>query len=112
MDTAETPKRREGVGGTEGEHTPKEAAEEVPGATMSVVAHPARCQCDIIAPGWGDEVSALIAFLPSPTSFLTSVHWQPLADELMPSPAELNTLGDPYRPYRSVAAWYCWRAAE
>ena len=30
----------------------------------------------------------------------------------MLSPAELNTLGDPYRPYRSVAAWYCWRAAE
>jgi DNA-3-methyladenine glycosylase II len=25
---------------------------------------------------------------------------------------ELQPLGDPYRPYRSVLAWYCWRAAE
>ena len=25
---------------------------------------------------------------------------------------ELEPLGDPYRPYRSVVAWYCWRAAE
>ena len=23
-----------------------------------------------------------------------------------------EALGDPYRPYRSVVAWYCWRAAE
>lgn len=30
----------------------------------------------------------------------------------MPSARELEPLGDPYRPYRSVAAWYCWRAAE
>jgi DNA-3-methyladenine glycosylase II len=30
----------------------------------------------------------------------------------MPSPKELEGLGEPYRPYRSVAAWYCWRAAE
>jgi DNA-3-methyladenine glycosylase II len=29
-----------------------------------------------------------------------------------PTPKQLGTLGDPYRPYRSVAAWYCWRAAE
>jgi DNA-3-methyladenine glycosylase II len=29
-----------------------------------------------------------------------------------PSARELEPLGDPYRPYRSVAAWYCWRAAE
>jgi 3-methyladenine DNA glycosylase/8-oxoguanine DNA glycosylase len=21
-------------------------------------------------------------------------------------------LGDRFRPYRSVAAWYCWRAAD
>ena len=21
-------------------------------------------------------------------------------------------LGDPFRPYRSVVAWYCWRATE
>jgi 3-methyladenine DNA glycosylase/8-oxoguanine DNA glycosylase len=29
-----------------------------------------------------------------------------------PSAKELEPLGDPFRPYRSVAAWYCWRAAE
>jgi DNA-3-methyladenine glycosylase II len=29
-----------------------------------------------------------------------------------PTPRQLDPLGDPYRPYRSVAAWYCWRAAE
>jgi DNA-3-methyladenine glycosylase II len=30
----------------------------------------------------------------------------------MPSPKELTQLGDAFRPYRSIAAWYCWRAAE
>jgi DNA-3-methyladenine glycosylase II len=30
----------------------------------------------------------------------------------MPTARELEPLGDPYRPYRTVAAWYCWRAAE
>jgi DNA-3-methyladenine glycosylase II len=30
----------------------------------------------------------------------------------MPTPKELEQYGDAYRPYRSVAAWYCWRAAE
>jgi DNA-3-methyladenine glycosylase II len=29
-----------------------------------------------------------------------------------PTARELEALGDPYRPYRSVVAWYCWRAAE
>ena len=29
-----------------------------------------------------------------------------------PNPKELLPLGDPFRPYRSVAAWYCWRACE
>ena len=29
-----------------------------------------------------------------------------------PTAGELRPLGDPLRPYRSVAAWYCWRAAE
>jgi 3-methyladenine DNA glycosylase/8-oxoguanine DNA glycosylase len=24
----------------------------------------------------------------------------------------LEPLGDRFRPYRSLAAWYCWRAAE
>jgi DNA-3-methyladenine glycosylase II len=30
----------------------------------------------------------------------------------MPTPKQLDPLGDVFRPYRSVAAWYCWRAAE
>lgn len=29
-----------------------------------------------------------------------------------PSPRELEAMGDPFRPYRSVVAWYCWRAVE
>jgi len=29
-----------------------------------------------------------------------------------PTPKQLEPLGDLYRPYRSVVAWYCWRAAE
>jgi DNA-3-methyladenine glycosylase II len=29
-----------------------------------------------------------------------------------PTAPELGALGDPFRPYRTVAAWYCWRAAE
>jgi DNA-3-methyladenine glycosylase II len=29
-----------------------------------------------------------------------------------PTARELEPLGDPYRPYRTVVAWYCWRAAE
>jgi DNA-3-methyladenine glycosylase II len=30
----------------------------------------------------------------------------------MPSERELRPMGDPYRPYRSIVAWYCWRAVE
>ena len=30
----------------------------------------------------------------------------------MPAPKQLEGLGDPFMPYRSVAAWYCWRACE
>jgi len=30
----------------------------------------------------------------------------------LPLPLELEAEGERYRPYRSVAAWYCWRAAE
>ncbi len=30
----------------------------------------------------------------------------------MPTAKQLDPLGDPFRPYRSVVAWYCWRAAE
>jgi len=32
--------------------------------------------------------------------------------EVVPTPRELEPLGDRYRPYRSVAAWYCWRAVD
>jgi DNA-3-methyladenine glycosylase II len=30
----------------------------------------------------------------------------------MPTARELAPLGDRFRPYRTVVAWYCWRAAE
>ncbi|HXY90894.1 MAG TPA: DNA-3-methyladenine glycosylase 2 family protein [Acidimicrobiia bacterium] len=30
----------------------------------------------------------------------------------LPTARALDPLGEPLRPYRSVAAWYCWRAAE
>jgi DNA-3-methyladenine glycosylase II len=33
-----------------------------------------------------------------------------LAD--LPAPRELAQLGDRFRPYRSIAAWYCWRGAS
>jgi DNA-3-methyladenine glycosylase II len=29
-----------------------------------------------------------------------------------PTARELEPLGEPYRPYRTVLTWYCWRAAE
>jgi len=29
-----------------------------------------------------------------------------------PTARELAPLGEPYRPYRTVVAWYCWRAVE
>jgi DNA-3-methyladenine glycosylase II len=32
-------------------------------------------------------------------------------DEL-PTASELSILGDPFRPYRSVVAWYCWRTVD
>jgi 3-methyladenine DNA glycosylase/8-oxoguanine DNA glycosylase len=30
----------------------------------------------------------------------------------MPSAKDLEALGDRFRPYRSLAAWYCWRAVD
>lgn len=32
--------------------------------------------------------------------------------EEMPTPKVLEPLGDPWRPYRSVASWYLWRAVH
>lgn len=29
-----------------------------------------------------------------------------------PTPKQLDLLGEPYRPYRTVVAWYSWRAAH
>jgi 3-methyladenine DNA glycosylase/8-oxoguanine DNA glycosylase len=29
-----------------------------------------------------------------------------------PTAGELSSLGEPYRPFRSVAAWYCWRVVD
>jgi DNA-3-methyladenine glycosylase II len=30
----------------------------------------------------------------------------------VPAAKALDALGEPYRPYRSIVAWYCWRAAQ
>jgi DNA-3-methyladenine glycosylase II len=30
----------------------------------------------------------------------------------VPTPKSLGPLGEIYRPWRTAAAWYCWRAAE
>jgi DNA-3-methyladenine glycosylase II len=30
----------------------------------------------------------------------------------VPAPRELEALGDPFRPHRSVVAWYCWRVLD
>jgi DNA-3-methyladenine glycosylase II len=30
----------------------------------------------------------------------------------IPSPRELGELGEPFRPYRSLVAWYCWRVLD
>jgi DNA-3-methyladenine glycosylase II len=30
----------------------------------------------------------------------------------LPSPRSLQAEGDRFRPYRSIAAWYCWRAVD
>lgn len=35
-----------------------------------------------------------------------------LGMEDLPAPRELEALGEPYRPWRSALAWYCWRALE
>jgi DNA-3-methyladenine glycosylase II len=30
----------------------------------------------------------------------------------LPTPRQLDDLGEPFHPYRTVVAWYCWRAAQ
>jgi DNA-3-methyladenine glycosylase II len=32
--------------------------------------------------------------------------------EGIPSPAEMMSIGEPWRPYRSVASWYLWRVVD
>ena len=32
--------------------------------------------------------------------------------DAVPSPKELDARGEPFRPFRSLVAWYCWRAAD
>jgi len=32
--------------------------------------------------------------------------------EQVPTPKDLIDLGAPYRPYRSMVAWYCWRVVD
>ncbi|MEA2931863.1 MAG: hypothetical protein QOI56_648, partial [Actinomycetota bacterium] len=29
-----------------------------------------------------------------------------------PTPGELAAAGDAYRPWRTIAAWYCWRVMD
>jgi 3-methyladenine DNA glycosylase/8-oxoguanine DNA glycosylase len=31
---------------------------------------------------------------------------------VLPTPKELDELGEPFRPYRSLVAWYCWRVMD
>jgi len=48
-----------------------------------------------------------------PTGDLGIRHGYALAWKVStPTARELDPLGEPYRPYRSILAWYCWRAAE
>ena len=37
------------------------------------------------------------------------IHGRP---DALPTPKELAVAGEAYRPYRSTAAWYCWRAVD
>jgi DNA-3-methyladenine glycosylase II len=37
---------------------------------------------------------------------------QMFALDPMPTPKQLEPLGDRFRPYRSLVAWWCWRAAD
>jgi DNA-3-methyladenine glycosylase II len=30
----------------------------------------------------------------------------------MPNEKQMEPLGNPFAPYRSIAAWYCWRVLE
>jgi DNA-3-methyladenine glycosylase II len=30
----------------------------------------------------------------------------------LPTPKELEAMGEGFRPFRTIAAWYCWRAVE
>jgi DNA-3-methyladenine glycosylase II len=30
----------------------------------------------------------------------------------IPDPKELAVLGEPFSPYRSLVAWYCWRVLD
>ena len=48
-----------------------------------------------------------------PTGDLAVRHGFALAWNVpLPTARELDPLGEPFRPYRSVVAWYCWRAPE
>jgi DNA-3-methyladenine glycosylase II len=38
--------------------------------------------------------------------------WSLIKGVAMPDAKSLDPLGEPFRPYRSVVAWYCWRATE
>jgi DNA-3-methyladenine glycosylase II len=40
------------------------------------------------------------------------VGWGRITASETPSANELAALGDELAPYRSLAAWYCWRAVD
>jgi DNA-3-methyladenine glycosylase II len=48
-----------------------------------------------------------------PTGDLAIRHGYSLAWQVpVPTPRQLDALGEPYRPYRTVLSFYCWRASQ
>ena len=58
-----------------------------------------------------DENHARLIATAAGLTKLDAKHLAQLAQSVA-SARELQPLGDRFRPYRSVAAWYCWRAAD
>jgi 3-methyladenine DNA glycosylase/8-oxoguanine DNA glycosylase len=58
--------------------------------------------------GFGDRNQAVTVAAVTAARILTGLFWR----VPRPTAKQLEPLGEPFRPCRSVAAWYCWRAAE
>ena len=67
----------------------------------------------------------MIGFISVTMAVLVSHGWHPLAaaavmigfgiafgDGSVPTPRQVEERGEKWRPYRTVASWYLWRAAE